>query len=66
MTEFKKQGTLTSYGFVPYKRVNGMVLTVKLDIPRKTNDLEQYFPPLVKDGSYVYATPGGGEYWECQ
>jgi hypothetical protein len=56
--------TLTSEGHIPYLQHDGMLLPVKLDIPRRlpVAAIKRPQPPLRRGGYLVFVLPGGGEY----
>ena len=56
--------TLTSEGYIPYLQHDGMLLPVKLDIPKRlpVADLKRPQPPLRRGDYLVFVLPGGGEY----
>jgi len=52
--------TNTAHGQIEYKLWQGFSLCVKLDFNGE-QDRRYNYPPLIRDGKYVYALPGGLE-----
>lgn len=52
--------TRTTIGLIPHLEVHGMRLPVKVVAPEKSKGLPA---PLIVNDRYVYALPGGGDYY---
>lgn len=62
--KMKEECTMTAIGPIPHLKYNGILCPVKLDMNhgRGIKKAGAWYPkPIIRDGKYAYALPGGGE-----
>ena len=56
----RHRGTITTQGFIPSIKYNGIDLFVKAKT--RSRPQQKHCSPVTRDGFVVYALPGGGEH----